>query len=82
MDQLETIAVGADGIGAAWPTGGDAGNPAKQRDQWPADQRGGYPTESLGSNAGSAYWGISQFYQDLNQAYDMVIGYMRQFLRQ
>jgi uncharacterized protein YukE len=40
---------------------------------------GGWSTpESLGSNAGSAYWGISQFYQDLNQAYDMVIGYMRQ----
>jgi hypothetical protein len=40
---------------------------------------GGWSTpEALGSNAGSAYWGISQFYQDLNQAYDMVIGFMRQ----
>ncbi len=40
---------------------------------------GGWSTaEALGSNAGNAYWGISQFYQDLNQAYDMVIGYMRQ----
>lgn len=40
---------------------------------------GGWSTaEALGSNAGNAYWGISQFYQDLNHAYDMVIGYMRQ----
>jgi uncharacterized protein YukE len=40
---------------------------------------GGWPTaEALGSTAGNAYWGISQFYQDLNHAYDMVIGYMRQ----
>jgi hypothetical protein len=40
---------------------------------------GGWPTpEALSSNAGNAYWGISQFYQDLNQAYEMVIGYMRQ----
>jgi len=34
--------------------------------------------DGLGSNAGNAYWGISQFYQDLNTAYDQVIGYIRQ----
>lgn len=34
--------------------------------------------EAFGSNAGSAYWGISQFYQALNAAYDEVISYMRQ----
>jgi len=35
----------------------------------------GWPTaEAFGVNAGSAYTGISQFYQDLNTAYDLVIG--------
>jgi uncharacterized protein YukE len=40
---------------------------------------GGWPTaDAFGTNAGSAYWGISQFYQALNAAYDEVISYMRQ----
>jgi uncharacterized protein YukE len=40
---------------------------------------GGWPTaDALGNNAGSAYWGISQFYQSLNTAYDNVISYLRQ----
>jgi hypothetical protein len=40
---------------------------------------GGWPTaDALGNNAGSAYWGISQFYNDLNAAYDQVIGYLHQ----
>lgn len=39
----------------------------------------GWPTaEALGNNAYSAYEGISQFYQDLNAAYDLVISNIRQ----
>jgi uncharacterized protein YukE len=33
---------------------------------------------SFGNNAGSAYAGISQFYQALNAAYDEVISYLQQ----
>jgi hypothetical protein len=40
---------------------------------------GGWSTAfAFGANAGSAYYGIAQFYQDLNNAYDMVIGYIHQ----
>jgi hypothetical protein len=40
---------------------------------------GGWPTaDAFGANAGSAYWGISQFYQALNTVYDEVISYLRQ----
>jgi hypothetical protein len=40
---------------------------------------GGWPTaDALGNNAGSAYEGISQFYQDLNTAYNLVISNIHQ----
>jgi uncharacterized protein YukE len=40
---------------------------------------GGWSTaEAFGNNAGSAYFGISQFYQALNAAYDDVISYLSQ----
>jgi hypothetical protein len=40
---------------------------------------GGWSTaEAFGNNAGSAYYGIAQFYQALNAAYDEVISYLRQ----
>jgi hypothetical protein len=40
---------------------------------------GGWETaDALSNNTGSAWWGISQFYQQLNAAYDMVIGFMHQ----
>ena|SRR5215472_14636290 len=39
----------------------------------------GWPTaDAFGANAGSAYNGISEFYQDLNIAYDQVITNIRQ----
>jgi hypothetical protein len=40
---------------------------------------GGWDTaDGFGTNAGSAYYGISQFYQKLNAVYDQVIGYLHQ----
>jgi hypothetical protein len=40
---------------------------------------GGWDTaDGLGNNAGQAYYGISTFYQTLNDVYDQVIGYLRQ----
>jgi hypothetical protein len=40
---------------------------------------GGWSTaDAFGNNAGNAYWGITQFYSDLNAAYDQVIGYLHQ----
>jgi hypothetical protein len=40
---------------------------------------GGWPTaDGLGNNAGQAYYGISTFYQSLNDVYDQVIGYLHQ----
>jgi hypothetical protein len=40
---------------------------------------GGWPAaEAFGNNAGNAYAGISQFYQDLNTAYELVISNLRQ----
>jgi hypothetical protein len=39
----------------------------------------GWPTaEAFGANAGNAYAGISQFYSDLNNAYDLVISNIHQ----
>lgn len=40
---------------------------------------GGWATaDGMGNNAGQAYYGISTFYQALNDVYDQVIGYLRQ----
>jgi hypothetical protein len=40
---------------------------------------GGWPTaEAFGENAVNAYEGIAQFYQNLNSAYDLVIGNIHQ----
>jgi hypothetical protein len=40
---------------------------------------GGWQTaDAFGNNAGNAYAGISQFYQDLNAAYETVIASLRQ----
>jgi hypothetical protein len=40
---------------------------------------GGWETaDGMGNNAGQAYYGISTFYQTLNDVYDQVIGYLRQ----
>jgi hypothetical protein len=39
---------------------------------------GGWETaDGMGNNAGQAYYGISTFYQALNDVYDQVIGYLR-----
>lgn len=39
---------------------------------------GGWTTaDNFGTNAGSAYWGISNFYQQLNAVYDQVIAYLQ-----
>lgn len=44
-----------------------------------AELIGGWPTaDAFGANAGSAYEGISQFYDRLNQAYEMVISNIHQ----
>jgi uncharacterized protein YukE len=43
---------------------------------------GGWETaDAFGSNAGSAYYGISTLYQKLNAAYDLVIGNIGQTVR-
>src|SRR5215469_10021108 len=40
---------------------------------------GGWETaDGMGNNAGQAYYGISTFYQALNDVYDQVIGYLHQ----
>jgi hypothetical protein len=40
---------------------------------------GGWDTaDGMGNNAGQAYYGISTFYQTLNDVCDQVIGYLRQ----
>jgi hypothetical protein len=40
---------------------------------------GGWSTaDGMGANAGNAWWGISSFYQALNDVYDQVIGYLHQ----
>ncbi len=40
---------------------------------------GGWSTaDAMGNNAGSAWYAISTFYQELNTVYDQVIGYLRQ----
>lgn len=40
---------------------------------------GGWPTaDGMGNNAGQAWYGISTFYQNLNDVYDQVIGYLHQ----
>lgn len=40
---------------------------------------GGWETaDGMGNNAGQAYYGISTFYQSLNDVYDKVIGYLHQ----
>lgn len=40
---------------------------------------GGWATaDGMGNNAGQAYYGISSFYQALNDVYDQVIGYLHQ----
>jgi hypothetical protein len=40
---------------------------------------GGWETaDGMGNNAGQAYYGISTFYQSLNDVYDQVIGYLHQ----
>jgi hypothetical protein len=40
---------------------------------------GGWETaDGMGNNAGQAYYGISTFYQTLNDVYDQVICYLRQ----
>ena len=40
---------------------------------------GGWPAaDGMGNNAGQAYYGISTFYQALNDVYDHVIGYLHQ----
>ncbi len=40
---------------------------------------GGWPTaDAFGTNAGNAYAGITQFYAQLNQAYDLVISNIHQ----